>query len=161
MPRPLRPAATRPTTTPTSRASSARTASTSSLLALAWAWCVLVWCWLVHFLPFFSFELALVRFEPASPTLTHSHVSLTHLPFAHLFGHWLSAPRRPFSPSVYAPKSASKLPVMLFFHGGSFEEGSNQGPFYMYDASALVAKYPNVVVVTANYRCDFLRLFCL
>lgn len=58
--------------------------------------------------------------------------------------------------NVYAPRTpapgGAPRPVMVFFHGGSFAEGSNQGPFLMYDAAALVARFPEVVVVTANYR---------
>lgn len=56
--------------------------------------------------------------------------------------------------NVYTPVSAtntSSLPVMVFFHGGGFEEGSDQGPFYMYDGSYIAGTKP-VIVVTANYR---------
>ncbi len=56
--------------------------------------------------------------------------------------------------NVFAPANAtntSMLPVMIFFHGGSFSEGSNQGPFDMYDGSYIAGTKP-VIVVTANYR---------
>ena len=56
--------------------------------------------------------------------------------------------------NIYMPMAAtntSKYPVMLFFFGGAFEEGSNQGPFAMYDGSYIAGSKP-VIVVTANYR---------
>jgi para-nitrobenzyl esterase len=56
--------------------------------------------------------------------------------------------------NVYVAQNAtaeSKLPVMVFFHGGSFAEGSDQGPFAMYDGSYIAGTKP-VIVVTANYR---------
>ncbi len=56
--------------------------------------------------------------------------------------------------NVYTPvtaTNASALPVMIFFHGGGFEEGSDQGPFDMYDGSYYAGTKP-VIVVTANYR---------
>lgn len=56
--------------------------------------------------------------------------------------------------NVYTPAAAtnaSSLPVGIFFHGGGFNEGSDQGPFGMYDGSYL-AGTNNLIVVTANYR---------
>lgn len=56
--------------------------------------------------------------------------------------------------NVFTPvwaNETSSLPVMIFWHGGAFDEGSNQGPFYMYDGKA-IAGTKSVVVVTANYR---------
>ena len=53
--------------------------------------------------------------------------------------------------NVYAPASAkqtSKLPVMLWIHGGGFTAGAGSEP--RYTNPALVAK--NVVLVTINYR---------
>ena len=53
--------------------------------------------------------------------------------------------------NVYAPVSArpaSKLPVMVWIHGGGFAAGSGSEP--RYGNSALVSK--GVVVVTINYR---------
>jgi para-nitrobenzyl esterase len=53
--------------------------------------------------------------------------------------------------NVYAPASAkqtSKLPVMLWIHGGGFAAGAGSEP--RYTNSALVSK--NVVLVTINYR---------
>ena len=54
--------------------------------------------------------------------------------------------------NVYAPADLanSSLPVMIFFHGGGFMEGSNQGPFGLYDGAVMQKR--GVVVVTANYR---------
>jgi len=41
--------------------------------------------------------------------------------------------------------------VMVFFNGGAWLEGSNEGPFGMYSGASLASKY-GVIVVTANYR---------
>ena len=52
--------------------------------------------------------------------------------------------------NVYTPKTAtptSKLPVLLFIHGGSFVTGSGND----YDCTALASKH-NAVYVTVNYR---------
>ncbi len=50
------------------------------------------------------------------------------------------------------PTSAPELlPTMVFFHGGSFIEGSNQGPFDMYDGHHFVLSRP-VCIMAANYR---------
>ena len=49
------------------------------------------------------------------------------------------------------PKSCSDLPVMIFFHGGTFQEGSGEGPYQLYDGCH-VAGGADVVLVTANYR---------
>lgn len=43
---------------------------------------------------------------------------------------------------------------MVFFHGGAFMEGSNRGPFGMYDGQKL--QRLGVVVATVNYRLDAL-----
>lgn len=40
---------------------------------------------------------------------------------------------------------------MVFFHGGAFKEGSNRGPFGLYDGSHMAAQ-GDVVIVTSNYR---------
>jgi para-nitrobenzyl esterase len=53
--------------------------------------------------------------------------------------------------NVYAPaaaKPASKLPVMVWIHGGGFVAGAGSEP--RYNGSALAAK--DVVVITLNYR---------
>jgi para-nitrobenzyl esterase len=53
--------------------------------------------------------------------------------------------------NVYTPASAtprSKLPVMVWIHGGGFVAGSGSEP--RYSNSALVAK--NVILITLNYR---------
>ena len=55
--------------------------------------------------------------------------------------------------NIYAPPPAAGaplLPVMVFFNGGAYEEGSAEGPFGMYSGASLAAH--GVVVVTANYR---------
>ena len=56
--------------------------------------------------------------------------------------------------NIYAPagtKAGDALPVMAFIHGGAFEEGSNRGPFDMYEANYIVQQH-KVVYVTLNYR---------
>eukprot|EP01138_Halocafeteria_seosinensis_P004899 gb/GECG01005010.1/.p1 GENE.gb/GECG01005010.1/~~gb/GECG01005010.1/.p1 ORF type:complete len:515 (+),score=60.13 gb/GECG01005010.1/:1-1545(+) len=56
--------------------------------------------------------------------------------------------------NVYTPASAPPAngwPVMIFFHGGGFQEGSNQGPFGIYEGNYM-SSHGDVVVVTSNYR---------
>ena len=95
--------------------------------------------------------------------------------------------------NIFAPASAtptSKLPVMIFFHGGygcalprsslvsttatatqpthlidpftcsAFVEGSDQGPFHMYDGGYIAGTKP-VIVVTSNYRLSTLAVATL
>lgn len=61
--------------------------------------------------------------------------------------------------NVFAPvqitNGLSKVPVMVFFYGGGFQEGMAQGPFEIYDGS-YYAETHNVVVVTVNYRLGVL-----
>ena len=56
--------------------------------------------------------------------------------------------------NIFAPPSAlvagSKLPVMVFFNGGAYLEGSDEGPFGMYSGASLATH--GVVVVSVNYR---------
>ena len=40
---------------------------------------------------------------------------------------------------------------MVFIYGGGFDEGDNEGPFDMYDGSALAVTH-GVIVMTINYR---------
>lgn len=54
--------------------------------------------------------------------------------------------------NVWAPKSARKLPVFVWIHGGSLTGGA--GSESMYDGSKLAAR--GVVVVTINYRLGVL-----
>jgi para-nitrobenzyl esterase len=58
--------------------------------------------------------------------------------------------------NVYAPAycdspGACNLPVLIWYHGGTFTEGWNEGPFDLYDGCNMAAG-GDVVVVTANYR---------
>jgi len=53
-----------------------------------------------------------------------------------------------FSP-LQASSSSSKLPVMIFIHGGNFKQGYAGGP--LYDGVNLV-EFANVILVTINYR---------
>nr|XP_029728685.1 esterase B1-like [Aedes albopictus] len=65
--------------------------------------------------------------------------------------------------NVYTPelpdstKSAPNLPVMIFIHGGGFQDGS--GDSFLYDPVDLVAA--GVIVVTINYRLGPLGFLCL
>ena len=61
--------------------------------------------------------------------------------------------------NVYTPKAAtasSRLPVMVWIHGGAFTAGSSNS----YDASVLAEKYGEVVV-TLNYRLGPLGFLAL
>jgi len=63
--------------------------------------------------------------------------------------------------NVFSPAESEELvPVMLWFHGGAFKEGSNQGPFALYDGRNLVRKH-DVVIVSANYRMHSLGWIAL
>jgi len=56
--------------------------------------------------------------------------------------------------NIWIPKasnSSSPLPIGVYFHGGAFKEGSNRGPFDLYDGSYFAAR-SDVIVITANYR---------
>ncbi len=55
--------------------------------------------------------------------------------------------------NVYRPSSlneSASVPIIVFFHGGSYVLGS--GSFLLYDGSNLAAMREDVIVVTANYR---------
>jgi para-nitrobenzyl esterase len=51
--------------------------------------------------------------------------------------------------NVWAPDDAAGLPVLVWFHGGSFVIGATSQPVY---DGALLASEQRVVVVTVNYR---------
>ena len=51
--------------------------------------------------------------------------------------------------NVWVPSGAAGLPVLVWFHGGSFVIGASSQPVY---DGALLAAEQNVVVVSANYR---------
>ena len=54
--------------------------------------------------------------------------------------------------NVYTPlhaKPTSKLPVMLFFHGGNYQFGGAGGPLY---DGRFIASMSEVVTVVINYR---------
>ncbi|MBR3001181.1 MAG: carboxylesterase family protein [Oscillospiraceae bacterium] len=58
--------------------------------------------------------------------------------------------------NVYTPAEAENCPVILFFHGGGFNSGSNaEEPFRGYE----LAKR-GVITVFANYRVGVLGYFC-
>lgn len=56
-----------------------------------------------------------------------------------------------FSPARCVGEESCALPVLIWFHGGTFTEGWNEGPFDLYDGCNLAAG-GDVIVVTANYR---------
>lgn len=47
-----------------------------------------------------------------------------------------------------------KAPVMVYFHGGSYCMGGTVDP--LYDGRYLVAAHPDIIVVTVNYRLNYL-----
>jgi para-nitrobenzyl esterase len=51
--------------------------------------------------------------------------------------------------NVWAPASDEPLPVLVWFHGGSFVIGASSQPVY---DGAFLAQEQNVVVVSVNYR---------
>ena len=57
--------------------------------------------------------------------------------------------------NVFTPAHAvshptqSKLPVLVWWHGGSFKEGSSFGPFNLYDGTTFVSSH-NVIIVSCN-----------
>ncbi len=54
--------------------------------------------------------------------------------------------------NIYTPENAANCPVLLFFHGGGFDSGTNcEGPF---DGSGLARR--GIVTVFANYRVGVL-----
>ncbi|MCR5089345.1 MAG: carboxylesterase family protein [Oscillospiraceae bacterium] len=54
--------------------------------------------------------------------------------------------------NIYTPKQAENCPVVIFFHGGSFDSGSNcENPF---DGAALARQ--GIIIVFANYRLGVL-----
>lgn len=59
-----------------------------------------------------------------------------------------------FAPASFTP--SDNRPVMVFIYGGSFTEGSNKGPFTMYDSSYLVADQGPVIAL-CNYRLGACR----
>src|SRR3546814_15008204 len=54
--------------------------------------------------------------------------------------------------NVWAPVDASKLPVMVWIHGGALIGGSSSEP--MYDGTKLAQR--GIVVVSINYRLGLL-----
>ena len=58
--------------------------------------------------------------------------------------------------NIYTPKNASDCPVILYFHGGGFNSGSNaEEPFRGYE----LAKR-GIITIFANYRVGVLGYFC-
>jgi carboxylesterase type B len=54
--------------------------------------------------------------------------------------------------NIYVPANAQgKLSTVVWFYGGGFAEGDNQGPFDIYDGQFMASKH-NVIVVQPNYR---------
>lgn len=59
-----------------------------------------------------------------------------------------------FLPASALLAGAKPLPVMVWWHGGAYKEGSSMGPFGLYDGSQIA--HEGVVVVSCNYRLDVL-----
>ena len=58
--------------------------------------------------------------------------------------------------NIYTPKDPSDCPVILFFHGGGFNSGSNaEEPFRGYELARR-----GIITVFANYRVGILGYFC-
>jgi len=55
--------------------------------------------------------------------------------------------------NIWRPKKSGRFPVMLWIHGGTFNNGSGVIPLYRGDR---IAGEKDVVAVTINYRLDFL-----
>ena len=59
--------------------------------------------------------------------------------------------------NVYRPAnttSKDRLPIMIFFHGGSYVYGA--ASFLAYEATERIAQSKNVIIITANYRLQAL-----
>ena len=56
-----------------------------------------------------------------------------------------------FAPDYCSEPGGCSLPVLIWFHGGTFTEGWSEGPFDLYDGCSM-SHSGGVVVVTANYR---------
>ena len=60
--------------------------------------------------------------------------------------------------NIWSPKKAGKFPVMVWFHGGGFQQGS--GGYDIYRGSFLAGE-KEVVIVTINYRLGSLGFLTL
>ncbi len=60
--------------------------------------------------------------------------------------------------NIWSPKPAGQFPVMVWFHGGGFQQGG--GGYDMYRGSFLAGE-KNVVIVTINYRLGSLGFLAL
>jgi para-nitrobenzyl esterase len=56
-----------------------------------------------------------------------------------------------FAPDYCESPESCNLPVLIWYHGGTFTEGWNEGPFDLYDGCNL-AHGNDIIVVTSNYR---------
>jgi para-nitrobenzyl esterase len=60
--------------------------------------------------------------------------------------------------NVWTPADARIRPVMVFIHGGGFQQGSNRKPFY---EGSQLSRAADIVLVTINYRIGVLGLLAL
>lgn len=58
--------------------------------------------------------------------------------------------------NIWAPHHASHLPVLVFFHGGSYNTGSNSDPIF--SGEEFCSR--NVIPVTVNYRLNAFSCAC-
>eukprot|EP00461_Guttulinopsis_vulgaris_P003167 UN03168 len=63
-----------------------------------------------------------------------------------------------YTVNIFTPvdKPVQPLPVMVFYHGGNFFQGSNGGPLYN---GTHLATQGNVIIVTVNYRLGILGYY--
>ena len=108
-------------------------------------------------IPYAAPPVGQLRWTPPQPAKAHPLLEASALPSpcpqpASLFG-VASTDEDCLYLNIYAPNSAgrgSRLPVMLWIHGGAFVSGTGD----QYDGSALVQH--GVIVVTINYRLGWL-----
>ncbi|AFL90167.1 carboxylesterase type B [Terriglobus roseus DSM 18391] len=79
-------------------------------------------------------------------------LSRSHLPWTEAFMVQNNASEDCLSVNIWAPAKGGKHAVLVFFHGGAFNEGSNS--IASYDGTALAEH--GVIVVDANYRLGIL-----
>ncbi|PRP89622.1 hypothetical protein PROFUN_00886 [Planoprotostelium fungivorum] len=60
---------------------------------------------------------------------------------------------------TFTSQEGKKLPVMVWIYGGSFRDG-NSAQTGIYDPTDLLRHFPDVIVVTGNYRVNVLGFIC-
>jgi para-nitrobenzyl esterase len=109
-------------------------------------------------LPYAAVPVAALRFAPTQPPapwtgeFTADHFGAA-CPQPSMFGNSVIGNEDCLTLNVWRPVSGSKLPMMVFFHGGGNSVGSSHdlNGASLYDGAALSEKGP-AVIVTINYR---------